>query len=207
MIVTALPPQGGFVSFSPDVKVRTTGSLTQTISVTAGAQRHSITAPLVTLNPKALCSSPASVVSAKWIQHEDELPKNNENSSVLACTGYSVHMRLKEIKTAVGIMSQPSTAYMRTDPMPNGASFVSFGGAGWIHPKEIPTTKGYQAGHVVAVRINPSRDSLSFFVNDECVGNDVWHPQDNALPAISIDSGGVAELDVTFFVDQIQQSD
>jgi hypothetical protein len=88
-----------------------------------------------------------------------------------------------------------------------GETFVSFGGAGLIHPKEIRTTAGYSAGAHVRVELTADRRQVLFYVDGTMVGSDAWDPRDDAVPAISIDSNdsGDSELDVRFLTDVTDQ--
>merc|ERR1711974_387937 len=64
-----------------------------------------------------------------------------------------VNMRKKKLKTALGIMAEgKSFEYLRTNPI--GEDFVSFGGAGFMHPVEITTEKGYGQGDIVKVQVD-----------------------------------------------------
>jgi hypothetical protein len=65
-------------------------------------------------------------------------------------------------------------------------SFVSFGGAGFLHPMEASARMGYQQGDTVSCWVDFQAEMVCFAVNGEFVGEEAWkHPE--AFPAISID--------------------
>ena len=83
---------------------------------------------------------------------------------------------------------------------PIGEDFVSFGGAGFIHPEEIRSDKGYRQGDIVKVQIDFRKDPkerLSFFVNGDVVGVTGWNFE-QAYFALSVDENGEAGFDVKF---------
>merc|ERR1711977_435135 len=110
-----------------------------------------------------------------------------------------VTMRTKKLKTALGLMEKgKSFTYMRNDPI--GEGFVSFGGAGWIHPQEVRTTRGYSQGDVVKVTLDfskPVHERVEFSVNNKLVGVAPW-TYDTVCFGLSVDANGVADLGVTF---------
>ena len=82
-------------------------------------------------------------------------------------------MKNKSVKTAVGFLCEgKTTEYMRDDPI--GETHVSFGGAGWIHPKEIVATKKYTQGDRVKAEVDFDAGLVKFYVNDDFVGQDEW---------------------------------
>ena len=108
---------------------------------------------------------------------------------------FEVFMKDKQVKTAVGFMSEgQTTEYMRDKPI--GEVFVSMGGAGWIHPHETATRKKYSQGDRVKVEVDFELSVVRFYVNSEYAGEAVWEPK-QALPAVSCD-GGPCDLEVTF---------
>jgi hypothetical protein len=108
---------------------------------------------------------------------------------------FEVYMKDKHVKTAVGVLSEgKTTEYMRDDPIPE--THVSFGGAGWIHPKEIAASGKYGQGDRVKVEVDFNAQKIKFYVNGSCVGEDEWKiPQ--SFPAVSFD-GGPCEVEVSF---------
>ena len=94
-------------------------------------------------------------------------------------------------------MSYKKIKYFR-DPI--GEDFVSFGGAGFIHPQEITCDKGYGQGDIVKVQIDFRKDPkerIEFFVNGNVVGVTGWNFE-QAHFALSVDANGEAEFDVKF---------
>ena len=86
---------------------------------------------------------------------------------------------------------------------PIGEDFVSFGGAGFIHPQEITTEKGYAQGDIVKVQIDFRKDPkerLEFLVNGKIVGTTSWS-HEQAYFALSVDANGEADFDVKFECD------
>ncbi len=108
---------------------------------------------------------------------------------------FEVWMKDKKRKTAVGFLSErKTTEYMRDTPI--GETFLSMGGAGWIHPHETAARKKYGEGDRVRVEANFDEKKVKFFVNSDFAGEADWDC-DKAFPAISSD-GGNCELEVTF---------
>ncbi|ELU16379.1 hypothetical protein CAPTEDRAFT_213595 [Capitella teleta] len=100
---------------------------------------------------------------------------------------FEVFMKDKKVKTAVGVLNEgKTTEYMRDDPIPE--NHVSFGGAGWIHPKEIAAGGKYTEGDRVKVEIDFTSQKIKFYVNGKFVGEDDWK-ESSAYPAISCDGG------------------
>merc|ERR1711962_1076877 len=124
------------------------------------------------------------------------LVKSNDG----ACNKYSMEVALntKKLKTAIGLMEKgKSFEYMRNDDI--GEIFVSFGGAGLIHPQEV-TAKRYGEGDTVTVAVDfnkPHEERVEYSVNNEIVGVAPWL-YDQAYFAISVDKAGIAELNVKF---------
>eukprot|EP00914_Ancora_sagittata_P018258 GHVO01036107.1.p1 GENE.GHVO01036107.1~~GHVO01036107.1.p1 ORF type:complete len:154 (+),score=22.46 GHVO01036107.1:158-619(+) len=108
---------------------------------------------------------------------------------------FEVFMKDKRVKTAVGVLNQgKTTEYMRDDPIPE--THVSFGGAGWIHPKEISAGGKYAEGDRVKVEVDFTSQLIKFYVNGTFVGEDEWK-EASAFPAVSC-NGGPCELEVNF---------
>ena len=104
-------------------------------------------------------------------------------------------MKDKKQRTAVGFLSErKTTEYMRDTPI--GETFLSMGGAGWIHPHETAALKKYAEGDRVKVEVNFNDQIVKFYVNSEYAGEAEWKC-DQAFPALSSD-GGNCELEVTF---------
>ena len=104
-------------------------------------------------------------------------------------------MRDKKVKTAIGFLNEgKTTEYMRDDPI--SEIHVSFGGAGWIHPKELAAKAKYTEGDRVRAEVDFDEGKVKFYVNGEYVGEDEWK-EATAYPAVSC-NGGPCELDVTF---------
>ena len=83
---------------------------------------------------------------------------------------------------------------------PIGEDFVSFGGAGFMHPQEITTEKGYGQGDKVKVQIDfrkPPKERIEFLVNEKVVGVTNWS-HEQAYFALSVDANGEADFDVKF---------
>ena len=83
---------------------------------------------------------------------------------------------------------------------PIGEDFVSFGGAGFMHPQEITTEKGYGQGDKVKVQIDfrkPPKERIEFLVNEKVVGVTSWS-HEQAYFALSVDANGEADFDVKF---------
>eukprot|EP00293_Proteomonas_sulcata_P008073 CAMPEP_0184305672 /NCGR_PEP_ID=MMETSP1049-20130417/14888_1 /TAXON_ID=77928 /ORGANISM="Proteomonas sulcata, Strain CCMP704" /LENGTH=161 /DNA_ID=CAMNT_0026617787 /DNA_START=9 /DNA_END=494 /DNA_ORIENTATION=- len=147
--------------------------------------------------------SPESQVgtSAETLKVEQKAPRGTvaarESVSAPGKYWFQVGMREKGIKTAVGFMSKGQTTEYMRDQSLAGEAHVSFGGAGWIHPKELKASLGYKEGDTVRAEVDFDQKKIRFFVNETLAGQDEWtHPE--AFPAISVDTGGGAELDVTF---------
>ena len=83
---------------------------------------------------------------------------------------------------------------------PIGEDFVSFGGAGFIHPEEITSEKGYGQGDIVKVQVDfrkNAKERLEFLVNGKVVGVTSWS-HEKAYFALSLDANGEADFDVKF---------
>ena len=83
---------------------------------------------------------------------------------------------------------------------PIGEDFVSFGGAGFIHPAEITSEKGYGQGDIVKVQVDfrkNAKERLEFLVNGKVVGVTSWS-HEKAHFALSLDANGEADFDVKF---------
>lgn len=101
----------------------------------------------------------------------------------------------KRRKTAVGVLSQAQTCeYMRDTPI--GEPHLSYGGAGWIHPKEIKAGLTYGQGDSVKVEVDFDKSCVRFYVNEHFSGEDEW-TEAVAYPAVSVD-GGPCTVDVSF---------
>ena len=106
-------------------------------------------------------------------------------------------MKDKKRKTAVGFLSEcKTTEYMRDTHI--GEQHISFGGAGWIHPKEIAAQHKYTEGDRVKVEVDFDKGVVRFYVNSQYAGEDNWCGT-VAYPSISVD-GGPCELEVRFDV-------
>ena len=83
---------------------------------------------------------------------------------------------------------------------PIGEDFVSFGGAGFIHPKEVPSDQGYGQGDIVKVQVDfqkSPQERIEFLVNGKVVGVTGWS-YEQAYFALSLDANGEAEFDIKF---------
>jgi hypothetical protein len=98
---------------------------------------------------------------------------------------FTVNFLTKGARTAVGFMSKGiSREYMQVEPI--GEEFVSFGGAGFLHPMESRARVGYREGDRVSCAVDFQAQKVRFCVNGALVGEAPWTSPE-AFAAISID--------------------
>jgi hypothetical protein len=111
---------------------------------------------------------------------------------------FEVSLPHKSSRTAIGwAASADSSAYLTPEfrPTASDASYVSFGGAGFVYPARRRGARGYGEGDTVRAELDLADGSAAgavrFFVNGDAAGEALWRGGAAAFPAVSSEGGGV----------------